>query len=396
MQSSDFKCSTSKSQNQSSVLILNWRCPKNPQAGGAEKVTLKHASYWVKKRFNALWLAGKFKGAKSEEIIDGVKIIRFGNPLIIYFLAPLIYWFKFKGNFNFVVDEIHGLPFLTPLWAFKSKKIAFIHEVAQEIWDEMFPFPLNLLGRLYEKIYFLFYKNTPFITVSNSTKTDLIKHGIQKKNIHLIPNGLDLKPVEKIPQKEKKLTLLFVGRLVKMKGVEESIKIFYQVKKKLNNSQLKIVGYGKKEYIIAIQRLCRKLNILNNVLFYGPIEEQKKISLLRSSHFLIHTSVREGFGLTVIEANSQGTPVIAYNSPGLKDIVEDGINGYKIKALKKDKKRREQGAKKILAVFKNKEKYKKLVSSSIEYSKKFKWSKATAQSFQLLNKLSLVQKSDRL
>lgn len=100
-----------------SILILNWRCPKNPLSGGTEKVTLEHAKAWVKNGLSVTWLAGGYKGGLKSEAIDGVHIYRYGSPTSLYFLAPYIYWLKWRGSFDLVIDEIHGIPFLTPLWA---------------------------------------------------------------------------------------------------------------------------------------------------------------------------------------------------------------------------------------------------------------------------------------
>jgi len=311
-----------------SILILNWRCPKNPLSGGAEKVTLEHAKAWAKNSYSVTWLAGGFSGAKQEEEIDGVKIVRAGSPISVYFLAPFLYWFKWGGKFDLVFDEIHGVPFLSPLWAWKSKKLAYIHEVAQEIWDEMLPFPINILGKLYEKLYFILYKNTPFLTGSNSTKQDLITYGVSEKNITVIPHGLFLTPLSEVPQKEKTLTLLYVSRLVKMKGIEDAIHIFAEVQKKETDAQFWIVGGGEERYVNKLHSLVKDLGLENATTFFGFVDEQKKIELYQKAHFLLHTSVREGFGLVVIEANSQGTPALTYNSPGLRDVVKDGVNGF--------------------------------------------------------------------
>lgn len=369
-----------------SILILNWRCPSNPLSGGAEKVTLEHAAAWVKKGVNVSWLAGGYKGGKNIETIRRVNIYRFGNSILIYLLAPFIYWIKFKGNFDLVIDEIHGIPFLSVLWAWKSKKIAYIHEVAQEIWDEMLPFPVNFFGKLYEKIYFLFYKNTPFITGSNSTKNDLINFGIDAKNIYVIPHGLFLKPVKKLPLKEKSLTLLYVSRLVKMKGIEDAIKIFSEILKKDVNAQFWIVGRGEKNYIYKLQLLIKNLGIEKSVIFFDFVAEHKKVELFQKAHFLLHTSIREGFGLVVIEANSQGTPVLAYSSPGLRDVIINGINGYIFSREEKD-----LIVNKSIALFNNL-KYNDLVYSAINSSKNYNWTATTNQSFHLL--LSLIRKKN--
>jgi len=73
--------------------------------------------------------------------------------------------------------------------------------------------------------------------------------------------------------------------------------------------------------------MCRQLCIEDNVVFYGFVSESKKFTLLARAHLLIHPSAREGFGLTIPEAGYVGTPVVAYNSPGLRDIVKNGKNG---------------------------------------------------------------------
>lgn len=345
------------------ILILNWRCPKHPLAGGAEKITLEHASYWIKKGIEVVWLSGNYSKGKTEEIIRGVKILRYGTPFTIYFLAPFIYWITFKGNFDLVFDEFHGIPFLSPLWAWKSKKIAYIHEVAQEIWDEMMPFPINILGRIYEKFYFFFYRSIKFITASNSTKNDLVKYGVHKSNITVIPHGLFLKRVSIPPKKEQNLTFIFLGRLVPMKGLEKTIEIFKNIHKYYPSSRLWIVGKGKMEYIKIINNIINNYKISKNVKFFGYVNEKTKIKLLRRAHFLLHTSIREGFGLTVIEANSQGTPILAIKSPGLKNIIHNEYNGYFIK--------KDSQLCNILSI--SVKKYKKICLNCVQYSKNYSW-----------------------
>lgn len=369
--------------NKKRILILNWRCPKNPEGGGAEKVTLIHAKAWIKNGYEVCWLSGKFPGSAVEEIIEGIKVYRYTSCPKIYFWAPLIYWFKFGGGFDLVIDQIHGFPFLVPLWAFKSKKLVFIHEVAQEIWDQMLLFPLNILGKLYEKSYFrLFYKRTKFLTVSKSTNDDLVRFGIPEKNIKIISNGVDLAQIKKVPKKENNLTLIYVSRLVQMKGIEDAIKVFAEVYKTNNFSRFWIVGSGSPPYKNCLKQLTVSLGVEKATTFFGYVSETKKVELLQKAHFLVHTSIREGFGLVVVEANSQGTPAIVYNSPGLRDLVKNGVNGFQV----------EKGdipamAKKIIHLSNDPKKYSNLVKSSINESKKYNWDLMTRKS---LNYLKII------
>lgn len=352
----------------SRILMLNWRCPTNPSSGGAEKVTMEYAKELVSQGYNVVWLSGKYNNAPEYEIINGVEVYRSGNFITIHFIAPFLYWIKFKAQFDIVIDQIHGIPFLTPFWAFKSKKFAFIHEVAQEIWDEMFPFPLNLVGKIYEKIYFWFYKSTRFLTVSDSTKKDLITFGIPEKSITMISNGLSIDPITTSPVKEKHLTILFGARLVKMKGIEDTMKSFSDILNQVPNSQLWVFGSGTSEYEQYLKNYAQELKIQDNITFYGHVTEAKKIELYQKAHFLIHTSVREGFGLVVLEANSQGTPAIVYDSPGLRDVVKNNINGFIV-----EKENTKALAEKIIEIYKNEQNYSDLSYSSIKYTHDFTW-----------------------
>src|SRR5690348_4505118 len=108
------------------ILILNWRDPKNPRAGGAELVTLQHAKAWAKKGHGVYWFSSNFKNAKIKEKYEGINIIRFGSDLSVFIFAPLYYFFS-KINFDLVIDEVHGIPFFTPFYV-RKPKIIFIHE----------------------------------------------------------------------------------------------------------------------------------------------------------------------------------------------------------------------------------------------------------------------------
>lgn len=365
-----------------SILILNWRCPKNPLSGGAEIVTLKHAEYWIHKGHKVVWLAGNYSGGKQFEIMKGVEIYRYGSPFTIHFLVPFIYWLKFKGNFDIIIDEIHGIPFFSTIWTSKSPKLVFIHEIAKEIWDEMIVFPFNHIGKIIERFFYKFYRYIDVLTASNSTKNDLIEYYVPEKRIHVIPHGVSLKPITKPSTKNKYLTLVVVSRLVRMKAVEDSIYIFEEVSKKLPSSRMIIIGSGKVEYIEQLKKLVRTLRLDKYVQFTGYISEAKKILYLRSSHFLLHTSLREGFGLVIHEANSQGTPAVVYDAPGLKDVLKQNINGLNFAKSQKNELVNE-----IIHLYLNKQLYEKLAVTSIEYSKNFLWEPILIKTFKLVRSI---------
>jgi glycosyltransferase involved in cell wall biosynthesis len=189
--------------------------------------------------------------------------------------------------------------------------------------------------------------------------------------------SIDLEPVTEVPAKEKTLTFIFLARLVKMKGIEDALHIIAQVKKTTPEVKLWVVGGGDPSYVSHLQDMTKELGIEPNVEFKGRVSEDEKVRLLRRAHWLLHTSMREGFGLTVLEANSQGTPVIAYNSHGLNEVVSVGINGYLV----------DRDCTILDIYLATDTEYQKLCLSSIKKSTRYSWQYATNNSLKFISNL---------
>jgi len=358
------------------ILILNWRDVMNPKSGGAEIVTLEHAKAWVEAGNKVTWFSSSFKKAKRTEEIKGVRVVRYGNFITVYLFAPIYYIFS-KQKFDIVIDQIHGIPFFTPLYV-RKPKIAFIHEVANEIWDYMYPFPINKIGRLTERVLLIPYKNIQFITVSKSTAEELRKYGI--KSIKIITNGIHVLKHSNI-KKEVYPTFIFVSRIVKMKGIEDVLSAFFLINEKLDKSKLWIVGEGEKKYIKTLKNKFN-LNSNKNIKFFDFVPENKKLELMKKAHIMLHASIKEGWGLVVIEAASQGTPSVVYNVPGLRDSVKNNETG-----VITSKNNPHELAIDSLNLFSNKNKYHKLSLNCVNYAKSLDWKKSTKLSLDLLEKV---------
>lgn len=304
------------------ILILNWRDPKNPFSGGAEKLNLEVLNPFMHRGDNIVWYAQSVEGLPNKEIINGIKIIRFGNAFTHFFSWPFFYWTKKFGKIDFIIDSIHGTGYLSPLFAPKVKKIILICEVAQNIWDEMHTFPVNGIGRVWEKVMFWFYKKNKFWTISQSTKSDLISFGIPSKNIKVLPMGFNVLPLRSIPAKYKHPTALFVGRLAEMKGVKDAIKAISEFN--MNSSlkwSLNIIGRGEEKYESELKSLVFKLGMNKYISFLGYIGEKKKFEEMAKAWVLLVPSSREGWGMIVPEANYVGTLAVGYNVSGLKMVL---------------------------------------------------------------------------
>lgn len=361
------------------ILILNWKDIRNPTSGGAEIVTFEHARRWVSSGHKVTWLCSSYKHLPKKEKIDGIEIIRFGNIYTIYFFAPLFYLFGSR-KFELIVDEVHGIPFFTPFYV-RKPIVVLIHEIAGGIWDIEYTFPLNWIGKFLEKKYLKLYSNKKFWTDSEFTLKELTEKGIDKKNCLSIPCPSSLNSLAKIPIKNKNISIISINRLVKMKGIEDVIRAFSILQKKYKNSTLDILGDGDENYIKELKNVVKNLKLVKNVNFLGYVSAFEKEKLLKKSHLLFHASIKEGWGIVVMEAASQATPSIVYNVPGLSESVINNQTGIVL-----NKNTPERMANQSIILLKDGKRYKKFQINGLEWSRSLTWDNAASQSLKFLKK----------
>lgn len=362
------------------ILLLNWRDLHHPKAGGAEIVTMEHAKGWVLRGHSVTWITSHYGQAKSDEIIEGVHIKRRAGSLLIYVWGFFYTLFQ-RSKYDVVVDEIHAIPFFTPLIP-RIKCVAFLHEVAGDIWNYMAPFPLNRIGKLLEQLYIPLYKNTYVWTDAESTIDELASMGIPKKRCIAIPCPINTSIPEKWRAKESVPVFLFVSRVVAMKGIEEVIKAFRFIKQELPTAQLWIVGGGDASYIRVLNDLIHEVELSGHVTFHGKVSESQKLVLMEKSHVLLHASVKEGWGLVVLESLSRGTPAVVYNVAGLKDVVHDDKTGV---VLKNNSPR--ELAREALSLYKDKKRYERYQKEGKKWVSSLSWETVIDQSEALLIKV---------
>lgn len=118
----------------------------------------------------------------------------------------------------------------------------------------------------------------------------------------------------------------FLGRLVYEKGVHILISAMQHVRKEHPAAHLVIAGTGPE--LEALQLLADRLG--DSVSFTGFLDETDKSLLLHHADLCVFPSLYEPFGLVALEAMASGTPLIVSDTGGLSDIVDHGVNGYKV------------------------------------------------------------------
>jgi glycosyltransferase involved in cell wall biosynthesis len=337
--------------------------------GGAEVFTREVAKRWVKAGHEVTLFTSEFLNCKREETVDGVRIVRAGGRYSVYWKAKKYYKNRFsKEGYEVVIDEINTRPFLTPRFVNNREKIvALIHQLAREYWFYETPFPISYVGyHFLENRWLRNYVDVPTVTVSESTRQDLLSLGFKKAFV--VPEGLNFTPLSEIPEKEGYPVVVYAGRLKRAKRPDHAIRAFKIVKEKFQNAELWIIGDGpfRKE----LERIAGE-----GVKFFGGLPNEERRRLLAKAWVLVNPSVREGWGLNVIEANALGTPCVAYDVAGLRDSVRNGETGLlmpngDVEAL----------ANAIIKVLSDDKLREKLSRNAIKWAGRFSWDK-TAEEF---------------
>ena len=301
---------------------------KNPYAGGAEVVNEQLAKRLVADGHEVIFLVRTFRGAADEELVDGYKVVRMGNHHTVYWEAYKYYRKHLVGWADLVIEGVNTIPFFCNFYV-KEKNILFFHQLCREIWFYELGYIKGLVGYVLESIYLFFLGRRAVVTVSKSTKQDLGKFGFPHHLIHIISQGTEIDPVPDISliQKYARPTILSLGALRPMKRTDNIVRAFELAKANIHDLELVIAGDTTGKYGAKVLAQVAASPYRDSIRCLGRVSREKKVELMQRSHFLAVTSVKEGWGLVVTEANSQGTPAVVYDIDGLRDSVKHGETG---------------------------------------------------------------------
>ncbi|MEM0301531.1 glycosyltransferase family 4 protein, partial [Saccharolobus sp.] len=248
-----------------------------------------------------------------------------------------------------------------------EKIIALIHQLAREYWFYEMPFPVSYFGyHFLENRWLRNYVNVPTVTVSESTRQDLLDLGF--KRVYIVPEGLNFVPLSGVPEKEDHPVIVYAGRLKRAKRPDHAVKAFKIVKQKIPEAELWIIGDG------YLRKDLEKISD-NGVKLLHNLSNDDRRKLIKKAWVLVNPSVREGFGLNVIEANALGVPCVAYDVGGLRDSIRNGETGLLVKPG--DVQALAEG---LLKVLTDEDLRGKLSESALEHSRNFSWDR-TAEEF---------------
>ena len=269
-----------------------------------------------------------YAGAPAREVIDGVTIHRRGHWAVANFVLPTVIRRLLRENrYDLLIEDINKIPFYTPLYAGRVPVLAVVpHLFGRTVYREANP---ALATYVYgaESLIPRLYRGVDFEVISPSTKDDLVARGMDPERITTIYCGLDHERFSLADPPSRSTTPLVVcwSRLRRYKSNDVALRAFGRIHAELPTARLLIMGRGPDEP--RLRRLTTRLGLDHAVDFEGFLPRAELVANLHRAHVFLNPSPKEGWGLTVVEANQCGLPVVASDRPGLKDSVRHGETG---------------------------------------------------------------------
>jgi glycosyltransferase involved in cell wall biosynthesis len=305
------------------ILLVNWQDRENPQGGGAEIHLHEIFGRLAGVGHEVRLLCGGWPGCPPRALLDGIDVHRVGTRHSFPLYAHRYYKQHLRGWADVLVEDVNKVPLYTGRWDAKRTVALVPHLFGSTVFQELAA-PLAAAVWTIERPLGRAYRSIPFQAISESTADDLVARGIPRASIKVIYPGIDT--VAFTPNSAERApapVFAYLGRLKKYKGVHIAIEAF--AASGVANAVLEIAGAG--DYRPALEALAGTLDLGDRVRFLGRVSETEKLALLRRAWALVFASPKEGWGITNLEAAACATPVVASNSPGIRETVLNGETG---------------------------------------------------------------------
>ena len=310
------------------ILLLNWQDWTHPLAGGAE-VHLREIFRRIVKRGHSVdLLCSSYPGAQREEILDGVRIIRRGGRSTFNFSAAVAYRRELRRTaYDIVVEDVNKIPFYSTLYIPLPRLVIVPHLFGTTAFREV-SWPLAAYVYAWELPMRRIYQRARFEAISESTREDLVGRGIPEDRIHVVYCGIDREEFGRCPDwiASDPPYILYLGRIKRYKRIELVLEAFKRVREREEDVRLVIAGEG--DHRDALERRSREMGLDSAVSFTGHVSGREKVRLLQRAAIVMNTSEKEGWGLTNVEAQACGCPVVATDSPGIRESLRNERTGF--------------------------------------------------------------------
>ena len=307
------------------IVVLNWRDTANPEGGGSEVYVEQLARRWARHGHRVTLVCAAHDQAPALEVRDGIRIIRVGTKLTVYSRARKLLRQGALGKVDVVVDTQNGIPFFAR-YATKAPVVVLVHHVHREQWPVVYDPVRARVGWFIESVAApRALLGSAYVAVSEATRSELVTQGVPADAITVVHNGTEALPSSGAAQ-DAAPRILVLGRLVPHKRVEHVIAAAARLREHHPGLTVAVVGDGW--WAPHLHEAARTHGVADIVEFTGHVTEEEKARQVDRAWVLALPSLKEGWGLVVMEAASRGVPTIAYaDAGGVAESVEDGRTG---------------------------------------------------------------------
>jgi glycosyltransferase involved in cell wall biosynthesis len=304
------------------VLLVNWRDTRHPEGGGSERYVERMAEGLARRGYDVTVQCAAHRNAPDDETVAGVRFRRRGGRYTVYAWALVAIA---RTHADLVVDVQNGVPFFSRLVA-RGPVLVLVHHVHREQWRAVLGPVLGRVGWFIEsRLAPMLYRKCRYLTVSEMTRTELARLGVSTTRTTVVHNGLDPVPRTRA-ERDPDPTLVLVGRLVPHKQVEHAIDAVARLASRWPKLRLEVVGDGW--WLENLRQHAELREVQDRVTLHGWVDEQDKHEIIARAWLHVCPSVKEGWGVAIMEAAGHGVPSIAYRAAGgVAESIVDGQTG---------------------------------------------------------------------
>jgi glycosyltransferase involved in cell wall biosynthesis len=350
-------------------LILNERDPRHPAAGGAELHVFEIFSRLARRGFEVTVLSERFAGALEREKVMDVSVERLARvPLYYARAAAACRRITRAGEADVVVECLNKFPYLSPLYS-HAPVLGLSHHLFGTTAFQQVSWPVAAAVWLAERAIPSVFRGRPLLTISESSRQDLIERGVDADHIRVSLCGIRVPELTIDVETARPPRVVYLGRLAHYKRVDVMLAALAALRPRFPELEVVIIGRGPAR--ARLEQLASELGLHDCTRFTGFVEDAERDRLVASSRVCVCPSEKEGWGLTVIESNAVGTPVVAADAPGLRESVREGETGFLVPVGDAD-----GFARRIGELLDDDELALRMGRAALEWSRRFDWDRA--------------------
>jgi glycosyltransferase involved in cell wall biosynthesis len=255
--------------------------------------------------------------------------VRRGGHLTVYLWVAWLLMSRqlnrMLGGVDSVLEVQNGMPFLAS-WLTRARVVVLVHHVHREQWSVVGPVLAKVGWFLESRVAVRANRGRHYLAVSDVTRRELVELGVKACDIELAHNGLPPVPEYDAGERRTEPTLVVLSRLVPHKQIDHVIRALPTLAEEFPEVRLRVMGDGW--WADSLHALTSELGLEDRVTFLGHVSDRTKFEELSRAWVHVLPSVKEGWGLAIVEAGRAGTPSVAYAAAGgVAEAILDGVTG---------------------------------------------------------------------